>query len=121
MLVFKLLTYPKNNLKCHVTLLCFVLTSSLFAQNADFDNSKKISIKPVIQYDSSFINVKKFQNKQFNHFNTNRANSVNCPPNIDFEEGTFNLWTCDTGFVRGVDFLYPITNQIVSGVFGTTV
>ncbi|MEP7163628.1 MAG: PKD domain-containing protein [Ferruginibacter sp.] len=25
----------------------------------------------------------------------------NCPPNIDFETGTFNGWTCYTGFVSG--------------------
>lgn len=33
------------------------------------------------------------------YFRTN----VNCPANIDFEEGNFNHWVCDTGFVKGVD------------------
>jgi gliding motility-associated-like protein len=27
----------------------------------------------------------------------------NCPPNIDFETGTFNNWTCYTGFVAAVN------------------
>ena len=29
------------------------------------------------------------------------AHSQNCPPNIDFETGTFNGWTCYTGFATG--------------------
>jgi gliding motility-associated-like protein len=29
------------------------------------------------------------------------ANAQDCPPNIDFESGTFDGWTCYTGFVTG--------------------
>ncbi|MEO5999332.1 MAG: PKD domain-containing protein [Chitinophagaceae bacterium] len=31
-----------------------------------------------------------------------KANAQNCPPNIDFETGTFNGWTCYTGSVAAV-------------------
>ena len=40
------------------------------------------------------------------------TNAQNCPPNIDFEDGTFNGWTCYTGSVAAVNAqnvmsLYP--------------
>ena len=45
-----------------------------------------------------------WRNKFSNSLRQSIANNVNvCPPNIDFEEGSFNHWTCDTGIVRGLD------------------
>ena len=40
------------------------------------------------------------------------ANAQNCPPNIDFETGTFNGWTCYIGSAtvvngQNVILLYP--------------
>src|SRR5690348_2081741 len=32
-----------------------------------------------------------------------------CPPNIDFEEGTFNNWQCASGNFNGVITLSPTT------------
>jgi len=37
------------------------------------------------------------------------ARAQNCPPNIDFENGGFNGWTCYTGFVEEVDSTNRIT------------
>ncbi|HEY2720391.1 MAG TPA: hypothetical protein VGI82_01615, partial [Chitinophagaceae bacterium] len=36
-------------------------------------------------------------------------NAQNCPPNIDFETGTFTGWTCYTGFVAAVNGQNVIT------------
>ena len=38
----------------------------------------------------------------FTCFNLFTANAQNCPPNIDFETGTFDGWTCYTGSVADV-------------------
>lgn len=37
------------------------------------------------------------------------ANAQNCPPNIDFETGTFNGWTCHTGSTAAVGTQNVIT------------
>ncbi len=43
---------------------------------------------------------------------------LDCPPNIDFEEGSFNLWRLDTGFVRGVNGFDSIANQAFNSIHG---
>ena len=59
-------------------------------------------------------------NKQVNitHSSFSQNININCPPNIDFEEGNFNNWRCDTGFVQGVNGFDPITGQQFISVFG---
>lgn len=44
----------------------------------------------------------------------NNVAAQNCPPNIDFESGTFDGWTCYTGFTRTVNN----TNEIQLGQSG---
>ncbi len=41
--------------------------------------------------------------------NTTASQSQTCPPNIDFETGTFNGWTCYTGFTASVE-----NNNVIS-------
>jgi len=36
------------------------------------------------------------------------ATAQSCPPNIDFETGTFNNWTCYTGQVAAVRASNPL-------------
>jgi gliding motility-associated-like protein len=39
---------------------------------------------------------------------------INCPPNIDFEEGSFNLWNLGTGIVKGIEYTDPNGNTFNS-------
>ena len=43
----------------------------------------------------------------------NRSIAQNCPANIDFETGTFNNWTCYTGYTSavGADNVISITSS----------
>jgi len=46
------------------------------------------------------------------------ANAQTCPPNIDFEDGTFNGWTCYTGSVAAVGSQNVITLNPAGGPVG---
>ena len=90
-----------------------IFQSSLgFAQRVHSNEASHSSIHLPLKYSQDEQFKRSYKNIQYSYYNNpNRNASVNCPPNIDFEEGTFNHWICDTGFVRGVD-------GVIGGVFG---
>ena len=102
---------------CLVLFVTIQITES-FAQQHSFytEHANHISLPMKFSIDQQIVHT--LHNLQKIYFHGNRNTSVNCPPNIDFEEGTFNHWTCDTGFVRGVDGFDSVLNQNFFSVFG---
>ena len=63
-------------------------------QNLQVPHSAKPAILPIVQATLlvwSFI------------FFASRSHAQTCPPNIDFESGSFSGWTCYTGYTRAVN------------------
>ena len=81
--------------------------------NIDENTNHNKHYDPIIPQETNL----KIQSLKYQIYN--KAAAVNCPPNIDFEEGNFNNWSCDTGFVRGV-VIDPNTNQPISTPFGAS-
>jgi gliding motility-associated-like protein len=100
-------------------ILIIFQSSQGFAQRVHSNEESHSSVHLPLQYSQDEQLKRSFKNIKYSYYNNpNRNASVNCPPNIDFEEGTFNHWTCDTGFVRGVDGFDPVLNQNFFSVFG---
>lgn len=118
---FLLNNFFKKGLLFIVPLFAFIIfqPSVGFAQRIFSNTESHSSIHLPLNYTQDEQLKRSFKSLQYRYYNnSNRNASVNCPPNIDLEEGSFNNWTCDTGFVKGVDGYDPIMNQNFFSVFG---
>lgn len=87
--------------------------------NAQIFNSEMPDpLKPRIHYDPILPDITTDKQIVIHPSGFNQNITVNCPPNIDFEEGSFNNWQCDTGFVRGIDSISPSGQTVPLCVFG---
>lgn len=104
----------------HKGLLIFFLSIVCIQSiNAQSNNSEMPDkSKPRRHYDPILPEASSNKQLIINHSSFNQNTAINCPPNIDFEEGDFNNWRCDTGFVQGVNGFDPITGQQFVSVFG---